>query len=56
MTTTEPRSVWTVPRNDVTAAMVFARSRGHRLTGDERRVLLRLQDDPVALAAELEAL
>lgn len=52
--TAKTDSVWAVPRDDIEAARRFYRRRGARLTGDEKRVLLRLQRDPRALAAELE--
>lgn len=41
-------SVFSVPRNDVAAALAFYERRGS-ITGHEARVLLQLQDDPAEL-------
>jgi hypothetical protein len=44
---TAPMTVWQIPRNDIAACHTFWRAR--ELTGEEWRVMLRLQDDPHAL-------
>lgn len=42
-----PTSVWDIPRNDIEACLRFWASR--RITGEEWRTMLQLQDDPAEL-------
>jgi len=41
------RTVWDLPRNDIAACYQFWLT--HEITGEEWRVMLRLQDDPQRL-------
>lgn len=41
------KSVWELPRNDIRAARIFWET--NDITGEDWRVILRLQDDPAAL-------
>lgn len=43
------QSVWDLPRNDLAACRAFWASRD--ITGEEWRIMLRLQDDPAKLEA-----
>lgn len=45
-------SVWDLPRNDIEACRQFWRD--HELTGEDWRIMLRLQDDPAKLIAASE--
>lgn len=42
-----PTSVWDLPRNDIAACRLFWLER--EVSGEEFRVMLRLQDDPTQL-------
>jgi hypothetical protein len=44
-----PESVLDVPRNDIAACRAFYKARRGKVTGEDLRVLLQLQDDDTEL-------
>jgi hypothetical protein len=52
MITPSIASVWDLPRNDIEACHRFWQE--HRVTHEEWRTMLRLQDDPAELRAAAE--